>query len=93
MEESDAILASGIYLKKTNNSHMIYFETIKPDGTMRKNTINCATAAVIAWQRMGAKGQWGVREGGEYILFEAKLKARNPKESTPLNNIRWKKTY
>jgi len=31
--------------------------------------------------------------GGEYILFEAKLKARNPKESTPLNNIRWKKTY
>ena len=63
MEESDAILASGIYLKKTNNSHMIYFETIKPDGTMRKNTINCATAAVIAWQRMGAKGQWGVRKG------------------------------
>ena len=31
--------------------------------------------------------------GGKYILFEAKLKARNPKESTPLNNIRWKKTY
>ena len=29
--------------------------------------------------------------GGKYILFEAKLKARNPKESTPLNNIRWKK--
>jgi hypothetical protein len=29
-----------------------------------------------------------VDEGGEYILFEAKLKARNPKESTPLNNIR-----
>ena len=27
--------------------------------------------------------------GGKYILFEAKLKARNPKESTPLNNIRW----
>ena len=25
----------------------------------------------------------------KYILFEAKLKARNPKESTPLNNIRW----
>ena len=24
----------------------------------------------------------------KYILFEAKLKARNPKESTPLNNIR-----
>ena len=31
--------------------------------------------------------------GGKYILFEAKLKARNPKESTPLNNIRWKKIY
>ena len=30
---------------------------------------------------------------GEYILFEAKLKARNHKESTPLNNIRWKKIY
>ena len=29
----------------------------------------------------------------KYILFEAKLKARIPKESTPLNNIRWKKIY
>ena len=25
--------------------------------------------------------------GGKYILFEAKLKAGNPKESTPLNNM------
>ena len=30
---------------------------------MEKNLVNCANAAVITWQRMGAKGRWGVREG------------------------------
>ena len=48
---------------KTNNGYKIYFEAIRPDGTMEKNLVNCANAAVITWQRMGAKGQWGVWEG------------------------------
>lgn len=60
---SRARVATGICLTKSQQGYTLYFETVgKGDGLERQNKA-CATAAVVTWQRMGGKGQWGIREG------------------------------